>query len=118
MKVPVQVQAGRSVPLKFKLADASRIVSTTEMVRVSLNQLMSCDASASIKGSLTVLISPTPEVLASPTATASASHSASVAELKSDKVNTLKIENGTSQFTWRISRNQPIDCYQLIAQKG
>ena len=123
-KSPIIVQAGRSVPIKFKLADATGQITSTDMVQVSLNAMNSCEIGAAIKGTPVDIfpatplpsISPTPSV--SPTASASPSSTSSASESEESKKNELKVEKGTFSFVWKIAKNQAAGCYQLVAKKG
>jgi hypothetical protein len=123
-KSPIIVQAGRSVPIKFKLSDATGQVTSTDMVQVTLNALNSCEVGAAIKGTSVdifpatplPLVSPTPSV--SPTASASPSSTSSTSENEESKKNELKVEKGTFSYVWKIAKNQAVGCYQLVAKKG
>lgn len=117
-KGPILVQAGRSVPLKFKLIDTTGVINSLEMVGITLNQLDSCNPTAAIKGSPIALVNPTPVVSASPQTSISPSPSNSPDGEGSEKSNQLRIENGVFFFTWKISKSLSGDCYQVVASKG
>lgn len=121
-KSPIIVQAGRSVPIKFKLADATGQITSTDMVQVSLNAMNSCEIGAAIKGTPVDIVpaTPLPSVSPTPSASPSASPSAtsSASESEESKKNELKVDKGTFSYVWKIPKNQGAGCYQLVAKKG
>lgn len=117
-KSPIIVQAGRSVPIKFKLADATGQITSTDMVQVSLNAMNSCEIGAAIKGTPVDIVPATPLPSVSPTPSASPSATSSASESEESKKNELKVDKGTFSYVWKIPKNQGAGCYQLVAKKG
>jgi len=130
------VQAGRTLPTKFRLAVSGVVVSSTEMVQVTLIGLNSCNVGAQAQGSATVLVpaisnpttsptasptssattSPTTSPTASPTSSPTVSPSASQSVPKTSVA--LSISNGIISFNWKVPKNQSSGCYQLAASKS
>lgn len=119
-KSPIVVQAGRAVPIKFKLADATGQITSTDLVQVSLNALNSCEVGAPLKGKSIDIVSPTPLPSVSPTTSASPSSTttASASEIEETIKNELKVDRGMFSYVWKIAKNQDAGCYQLVARKG
>jgi len=121
-KKPTLVQAGRTVPTKFRLIVNNVALTSTNMVQVSLNSLNSCDAGAQVQNSV-VLVSaaPAPAVSASASASASTSASASASSSASNSESESKASltsvNGVFRFNWKVPKSQAIGCYTLTAIK-
>lgn len=111
-KSPLIVQAGRSFPIKFKLADSTGQITSPDLVQVSLNALSSCEVGATLKGT------PVDIVPATPIPTVSPSPSPSTSESKEPDKTGLKVEKGTFSYVWKIAKEQSSGCYQLVAKRG
>jgi cell division septation protein DedD len=138
------VQAGRTLPTKFRLAVSGVVISSTDLVQVALIGLNSCNVGAQAQGSATVLVpaisnpttsptaSPTTSPTASPTTspTASPTTSPSASPTSSPTVSpsasqsvpktsvALSISNGIISFNWKVPKNLSSGCYQLVASKS
>jgi len=115
-KKPIIVQAGRTVPTKFRLVVNNAALTSINMVQISLNPLSSCDAGAQVQTSeVLVPAAPAPEVSASASASASASSNASTSESESKPM--LTSANGVFNFKWKVPKKQLSGCYTLTATK-
>jgi hypothetical protein len=142
-KSPIIVQAGRTLPIKFKLVENGAALQSTNLVTLSYVKLNGCQTNSipELNVSPIVVIAPTtvspavtsspttsptssPTATASPAATASSSPTSSPTTVASpspsevEKRSVLQIEKGTFVFNWKVPKTLNDGCYRLSAQKG
>lgn len=141
-KSPILVQAGRTLPIKFKLVENGAALQSTNLVTLSYVKLNGCQTNSIPEPNFSPIViapttvspavtsSPTTSPTSSPTATASPAATASSSPTSSpttasspspsevEKRSVLQFEKGAFVFNWKVPKNLNDGCYRLIAQKG
>lgn len=101
------VQAGRSLPIRFTLIVGGQTLTSTEAVKVNLEEKTNCTIGEN-SASSRILVNP--EIaIASPSASSNNDEESN---------RNLTVENGVFKYNWKVEKSLKAGCYVLTAEKG